>query len=143
MAIADFERLFEKSLKSADLARIVNKYAFAYARNADEYAMHVFESLGLIEAYRIQGTTNGECAKHVIEHLAGGTPFYAREDVARDEAFIDFLTNPFVPEEGLFTCGRCSSTRTISFQRQTRSADEGATTFVQCTQCGNQWKNRT
>jgi len=50
------------------------------------------------------------------------------------------LTNPLEIEEGVLEC-KCGSKRTISFQRQTRSADEGSTTFAQCVECGNRWRH--
>ena len=40
----------------------------------------------------------------------------------------------------LFTCGKCKSTKTTSYQVQTRSADEPMTVFVTCMDCGNKWK---
>lgn len=52
-----------------------------------------------------------------------------------------FATTPFEIEEGVLECGKCGSRRTFSFQKQTRSADEGATTFAQCIQCGNKWRH--
>jgi DNA-directed RNA polymerase subunit M/transcription elongation factor TFIIS len=42
--------------------------------------------------------------------------------------------------EGMFRCGKCKSYKTIYHQLQTRSADEGLTTFVTCVNCGNRWK---
>lgn len=42
--------------------------------------------------------------------------------------------------DGLFTCGRCKSKKTIFTQLQTRSADEGLTTYAQCHNCGKNWK---
>ncbi|ETV98360.1 transcription elongation factor S-II [Aphanomyces invadans] len=41
---------------------------------------------------------------------------------------------------GLFTCGRCKSTKTSNTQQQTRSADEPMTVFVICHDCGKRWK---
>jgi len=52
----------------------------------------------------------------------------------------NFLLNPFEVEEGVQECLKCNSKRTFSYQSQTRSADEGMTTFVQCVSCGNKWK---
>jgi transcription elongation factor S-II len=39
-----------------------------------------------------------------------------------------------------FTCRKCKSKECTYTQAQTRSADEGITTFVSCTNCGNRWK---
>jgi len=41
---------------------------------------------------------------------------------------------------GLFTCGKCKSTKTSNTQKQTRSADEPMTVFVVCHNCGARWK---
>ena len=41
---------------------------------------------------------------------------------------------------GMYTCGRCKSTRTTNFQKQTRSADEPMTVFVKCKDCGKRWR---
>lgn len=51
-----------------------------------------------------------------------------------------FMTTPFEIEEGVLEC-KCGSKRTISFQKQIRSADEGSTTFAQCIECGNKWRH--
>ena len=39
-----------------------------------------------------------------------------------------------------FRCGRCKSRKCTYYELQTRSADEGMTTFITCINCGNRWK---
>ena len=41
-----------------------------------------------------------------------------------------------VVADGLNKCKRCGSNKTVTEQRQTRSADEGVTVFVTCLSCG-------
>jgi transcription elongation factor S-II len=43
-------------------------------------------------------------------------------------------------EGGMFKCGRCGSLKTTHYQKQTRSADEPMTVFIQCTKCPNRWR---
>lgn len=45
-----------------------------------------------------------------------------------------------IQEDGLFKCGKCKKWKTTYYQMQTRSADEPATTYVNCLNCGNRWK---
>jgi DNA-directed RNA polymerase subunit M/transcription elongation factor TFIIS len=40
----------------------------------------------------------------------------------------------------LFKCGRCKQKKCSYFDLQTRSADEGMTSFITCLVCGNRWK---
>ena len=39
-----------------------------------------------------------------------------------------------------YKCGRCHQRKCTYYLRQTRAADESATTFITCTNCGNHWK---
>ena len=39
-----------------------------------------------------------------------------------------------------FKCGRCKQRKCTYYELQTRSADEGMTTFITCLTCGNFWK---
>jgi len=50
----------------------------------------------------------------------------------------DYLVNPFEISEGINQC-HCGSKKTWSFTKQTRSADEPATTFCRCVACGAKW----
>lgn len=51
----------------------------------------------------------------------------------------DFIVNPFEVEEGVLTCPKCSKSRTFSYSKQTRSADEPMTTFATCMNCKHKW----
>lgn len=39
-----------------------------------------------------------------------------------------------------YKCRRCSSRKITFYELQTRSADEGTSSFFTCLSCGNQWK---
>jgi len=41
--------------------------------------------------------------------------------------------------EGAFTCNKCKCSKCYYYQYQTRSADEPATTYVTCSNCGHRW----
>lgn len=51
-----------------------------------------------------------------------------------------FLSKPAELEEGVLECPRCGSTKTFSFTKQVRSADEGMTVFGICSKCGKNWR---
>jgi DNA-directed RNA polymerase subunit M/transcription elongation factor TFIIS len=53
----------------------------------------------------------------------------------------DFIMNPIEVEEGVLECKKCGSKRVHSYTKQTRSADEPATTFAECVnpKCRQRW----
>lgn len=76
----------------------------------------------------------GEIYNDIIFEL-----FYL-ESKEKEQEVISLIINPPTTEEGDRVCGKCKGKRTISWQLQTRSADEPMTTFVQCVLCPNKWK---
>lgn len=88
-----------------------------------------------------------ETLKEIIEIIEKGNfsiwklPRYKKSKIRLKSENKLYDNTLFDVEEGVLECGKCGGKKTISFQRQTRSADEGATTFVQCIQCGNRWRN--
>lgn len=72
--------------------------------------------------------------KFVYEH---GNFDIIRKEIQEEE---DFILNPPVVDEGVIQCKRCKSSRTISFNKQTRSGDEAVSVFVRCVDCGAQFR---
>jgi DNA-directed RNA polymerase subunit M/transcription elongation factor TFIIS len=61
------------------------------------------------------------------------------QDVAKKIDELDhFQDNPFESvKEGTEICKSCGSYRTITYSKNTRSSDEGATVFCKCVDCGH------
>jgi DNA-directed RNA polymerase subunit M/transcription elongation factor TFIIS len=119
---------------------LVEKYIYNFTDTDDEYMNLLYESVGII------GTSSDrtQAIKTLITNIYGGVygwnhPVYSEYKQKLEEE-DQFLMNPFEIEEGVLEC-KCGSKRTISFQRQTRSADEGSTTFAQCVECGTKWRH--
>ncbi len=82
--------------------------------------------------------------KLTAEDMASDAKNHEREKAKKrtiEECQSDWaLRNGAINVSGMFTCGKCKSTRTTYFQMQTRSSDEPMTTFVTCLGCSNRWK---
>ncbi len=50
-----------------------------------------------------------------------------------------FIVAPPTMMEGIYTCRKCGSKKTQSWDKQTRSSDEPMTTTVMCTNCRASW----
>jgi DNA-directed RNA polymerase subunit M/transcription elongation factor TFIIS len=57
---------------------------------------------------------------------------------------FSYIENPFEIVDGMFKCPKCGNTKTVSYSKQTRSSDEGMSTFVFCTNrlCKHGWMYR-
>ena len=82
---------------------------------------------------------------HIVKHdVKQGTYEWEScrfDDLKKEQEEEDaFISNPIEVEEGVVDCGKCKSKKTYSYQLQTRSGDEGITSFVQCISCGNKWR---
>jgi len=73
----------------------------------------------------------------IIRRLSRGISF--------EEATAEFEPIQHKPEEeemvdGDITCPKCHCKKVHRIEKQTRSADESATVFCYCSQCGKRWK---
>jgi transcription elongation factor S-II len=61
------------------------------------------------------------------------------QKIKRDEN--KYNTNDIQASTDMFTCRKCKSKRCTYYELQTRSADEPATIFVTCLDCGKNMKH--
>jgi DNA-directed RNA polymerase subunit M/transcription elongation factor TFIIS len=62
------------------------------------------------------------------------------EQRQKEATEIEIATTSMKVVEGLYQCSRCKSKKTYSRQVQTRSADEGMTSIIQCIECNKVWR---
>ncbi len=130
-----------KTLTKKSNINLVEKYIFNMTNTNDEYLNLLYESLYLLKHKNQSKTENIKLLLTAIfdKQMVWNNQVYTeyREKIEEQD---NFLIKPFEIEEGVLEC-KCGSKRTISFQRQTRSADEGSTTFAQCIKCGAKWRH--
>jgi DNA-directed RNA polymerase subunit M/transcription elongation factor TFIIS len=132
-------------VKSNANRQLLETYLRRNSRSETEYLTLCYESLGMLVAGARAHVPTQEVVRSILRTVNGRAwgwnhPMFT-DAVAMEEEQIGFETNPFEVEEGVLECSRCHSKRTISFQRQTRSADEMSTTFAQCVDCGKRWRH--
>lgn len=121
----------------------------AVERNAYCRSASVLEYLALMQdvydAIGLEGACLMDFPGHVICELdlfglADGSAVVERErtEASRGETVKTLLREQTsaVSSMSNTSCYHCKSKDVIVYQRQTRSADEGATTFIACTTCG-------
>jgi DNA-directed RNA polymerase subunit M/transcription elongation factor TFIIS len=91
----------------------------------------------------IMDIKNGKKLQDILKSFKDDKYMWNREEFEetkyRQREQDDFIVNPFEVEEGVLTCTKCGNSRTFSYTKQTRSADEPMTTFATCMTCKNKW----
>lgn len=135
-------------LKNTQNIDCLEKYIYEYAKlhSKSSDLENIYNQLLHDCIYLLKSTTTkkSETMKILLVQISENkvcwnSPWFEeyRKQIEEEDKF---MTTPFEIEEGVLEC-KCGSKRTISFQKQTRSADEGSTTFAQCVECGAKWKH--
>ena len=53
--------------------------------------------------------------------------------------YLDLMSDILEESSGIYICGKCGSDNTVTKLIQTRKADEAATEFNTCKNCGHKW----
>lgn len=127
-------------IKSQKNVVILDRYIYENTDSNDEYVVLLYETIGEI----IKRGSSKKVLTEIIHDIQlrkfrWEHPMFdhIRKEL-EEEGHID---DDFEIEDGVLECFRCESKKTISYQRQTRSADEGSTTFARCVECGHHWKH--
>lgn len=128
--------ILEKHLYNATITLAKQKEIPLQKSNSD------FQQLYAKIAYEVLNSNSP--IKKLIEELKEGQLFWkaARfQSLIRNREAEENLMDQEV-EDGIHQCNSCGSKKTKSCSIQTRSADEGMTVFVKCTnpKCGKMWK---
>jgi len=137
----DAQRILSTYIHSETNVRLVCECIAYKSQTSAEFEKYVYEVVGML---LVEPTITKHTIQRIIQDIYHDRVSWMSRifDTYRtlENEEIEFTENPCVVVEGVLECGKCKSRRTFSFQRQTRSADEGATTFAQCAQCGNRWR---
>ena len=91
----------------------------------------------------VMAIKNGQSLKQTLSSIKEGKVQWQHPEfddiIFKQKEQDDFIVNPFEVEEGVLTCPKCSKSRTFSYSKQTRSADEPMTTFATCMNCKHKW----
>lgn len=123
------------TLRNEKVEHFVENYLYHHLETNDEYLEYIYNICGIYMKTNDLQLIINDIINAKFEFNSSFWKKY-RDDLEEQDSFIQ---NPLNIEEGVLTCGRCNSKKTISFQKQVRSADEGSTTFAQCVECNFKW----
>ncbi len=139
---ADFKTALTDSLEPYYGENLTKKYVWSIC-NRTQSPQRAYQMIGkLIFNYELKERGEGyiDPQKILWEPLAGDWESCLYDKEKKDiEKLYSEAGKPMV-KEGSIKCKRCGKKKCFYYQIQTRSADEGMTTFYTCTECGNRWK---
>lgn len=135
--------IFNYAIKEANNKKIVKKWENkAFAQIYVDKLRTIYMNLKNPEL--LQNIRNGEIVPQSIAFMTHQElnpslwKILIDQKIKRDAS--KFTTN-IQASTDMFTCKKCKSKKCTYYELQTRSADEPATIFVTCLDCGKHWKS--
>lgn len=133
------KRLLGTVLNKEQNINVIEKNIYEITEDDEElYKKILYQTLHDIK----QGLKLPDLLKNLKEHKILWKHSSLNKYILEEEEQDEFIINPFQVEEGIVEC-RCGSKRVYSYSKQTRSGDEGITSFHQCLKCKAKWSLNT
>tara|TARA_B110000208_G_scaffold187498_1_gene245581 strand:- start:128 stop:610 length:483 start_codon:yes stop_codon:yes gene_type:complete len=152
-SIKEFSKIIKDKKKVKIIENSINEFTDKYCliNNINEYKINIYiDKFNLI----LQNINNEINNKYLLDQILNNKEFNLNSIafLSASEIFPDnwkkIIDRINLIEEkkkniattDIYTCRKCKQSRCIVHQKQTRSADEPMTTFVNCIVCGYAWK---
>lgn len=125
--------IIESFCKKKENSDILKKHISNYVYNDDNDELDLIYEVGFLiknEKENLKNTFDLLKSKKLFKNHINFV------DISKKIKEMDeFMDKPFEVTEGVNVCNKCKSSRTLSYNRQTRSGDEGMTVYVFCIDC--------
>ena len=105
--------------------------------NIDISRRYLVDLISIIN--NVQKKSKEEVREAIDDALAGYFSTSSRFYKSFQKDYSKYCISEDDVKEGAVTCSRCGSRKTLSRSMQTRSADEGQTSFITCVRCKARW----
>ena len=133
--------IFNYTLKEAEHRKIVKKWD--NKQFVQIYLDHLRSIIANLKGDILQQIKDGAMKPHIVAFMTHQELLPERWDdliaakIKRDKNKFEVK---IAASTDLFTCRKCKGNQCTFYQLQTRSSDEGITTFIQCILCNSRWK---
>ena len=130
--------VLSKFIKNKSNIEIFEKNINKLSSTEDEYKRNLYQLIGDLMTNTKQISLQNKLKDIKEKNIGWNHPIY--NDIKNKIKEQDeYIVNPFSVTEGVITCFKCKSKKTISYNKATRSSDEGITVHVTCSNCNNKW----